>query len=134
LAAAMAAEVLAMGLTWRDLVSSVAAIAMVLAYVSFAYGTRIPLLSSAWSASAVELVLGAFCAVTVAADLHLRPQERLGVIFRRITTVLGTIALLAGLAGMVTNSRHLVEIVVVVTGFLWLTACIWHVLSIGSEQ
>jgi hypothetical protein len=32
LAAAMAAEVLAMGLTWRDLVSSVTALAMVLAY------------------------------------------------------------------------------------------------------
>ena len=123
-----------MGLTWRDLVSSVAALTMVLAYSWFAYGTRIPLLSSAWSASAVELVLGALCAVTAAADLHTRPQERLGVIFRRITTVLGAIALLAGLAGMLLSSWHLVEIVVVATGFLWLTAFIWHVLSIGSEQ
>ena len=134
LAAAIAAEVLAMGLTWRDLVSSVTALAMVLAYATFAYGTTIPLLSSAWSASAVELVLGALCAVTAAADLHTRPQERLGVIFRRITTVLGTIALLAGLAGMVTSNRQFVEIVVVATGFLCLTAFIWHVLSIGSEQ
>ena len=123
-----------MGLTWRDLVSSVTALAMVLAYATFAYGTHIPLLSSAWSASAVELVLGGLCAVTAAADLHMRPQERLGVIFRRITTVLGTIALLAGLAGMVTSNRQLVEIVVVATCFLCLTAFIWHVLSIGSEQ
>jgi len=130
----MAAEVLAMGLTWRDLVSSATALAMVLAYATFAYGTRLPLLSSAWGASAVELVLGALCAVTAAADLHTRPQERLGVIFRRITTVLGAIALLAGLAGLLTNNRNLVEIVVVATGFLWLTAFIWHVLSIGSEQ
>src|SRR6516165_620362 len=122
-----------MGLTWRDLVSSVTALAMVLAYATFAYGTTIPLLSSAWSASAVELVLGALCAVT-AADLHTRPQERLGVIFRRITSVLGAIALVAGLAGMVTSNRHLVEIVVVATCFLCLTAFIWHVLSIGSEQ
>jgi hypothetical protein len=134
LAAAIPAEVLAMGLTWRDLVSSVTALAMVLAYASFAYGTHIPLLSSAWSASAVELVLGGLCAVTAAADLHMRPQERLGVIFRRITTVLGTIALLTGLAGMVTSNRQLVEIVVVATCFLCLTAFIWHVLSIGSEQ
>ena len=123
-----------MGLTWRDLVSSATALAMVLAYVTFAYGTRLPLLSSAWGASAVELVLGALCAVTAAADLHIRPQERLGVIFRRITTVLGAIALLAGLGGVLTNNRKLVEIVVVATGFLWLTTFIWHVLSIGSEQ
>jgi len=130
----MAAEVLAMGLTWRDLVSSATALAMVLAYATFAYGTRLPLLSSAWGASAVELVLGALCAVTAAADLQNSPQERRGVIFRRTTTVLGTIALLAGLAGLLTNNRKLVEIVVVATGFLWLTAFIWHVLSIGSEQ
>jgi hypothetical protein len=134
LAAAMAAEVLAMGLTWRDLVSSATALAMVLAYALFASGTRLPLLSSAWGASAVELVLGAICAVTAAADLHIRPQERLGVIFRRITTVLGAIALLAGLAGLLTNNRRPVETVVIATGFLWLTAYIWHVLSIGSEQ
>ncbi len=123
-----------MGLTWRDLVSSVTALVMILAYASFAYGTRLPLLSSAWAASAVELVLGAICAVTAAGDLHTRPQERLGVIFRRITTVLGAIALLAGLAGLITSDRHWVEILVVTTGFLWLTAFIWHVLSIGSEQ
>ena len=150
-----------MGLTWRDLVSAVTALVMILAYVSFALGTRFALLSTAWAASAVELVLaticaviaaadlhirqqewpgvifrrittvlGALCAVTAAADLHTRPQERLGVIFRRITSVLGAIALLAGL---VASNRHLVEIVVVSTTFLWLTACIWHVLSIGSE-
>jgi len=123
-----------MGLTWRDLVSSVTALAMVLAYGAFATGTHFPLLSTAWSTSAVELVLGALCAVTAAADLHTRPQERQGVIFRRVTTVLGAIALLAGLAGLLTDNRRLVEIVVVATGFLWLTTFIWHVLSIGSEQ
>src|SRR5215813_10293758 len=98
----MAAEVLAMGLTWRDLVSSATALAMVLAYATFAYGTRLPLLSSAWGASAVELVLGALCAVTAAADLHTRPQERLGVIFRRITTVLG--AQRQGLTGVLVKT------------------------------
>ena len=122
-----------MGLTWRDLVSAVTALVMILAYVSFALGTRFALLSTAWAASAVELVLATICAVIAAADLHTRPQEWPGVIFRRITTVLGAIALLAGLAGLVASNRHLVEIVVVSTTFLWLTAFIWHVLSIGSE-
>jgi len=122
------------GLTWRDLVSSATVAAMVIAYTLFIYGTRLLLLSSPWAASAVELVLGAICAVSAAGDLHTRPQPWQGVIFRKITTVLGSIALLAGLAGLIVNSEHAVEILVVATGFLWLTATIWHVQSIGSQS
>jgi hypothetical protein len=129
----MLREVLAMGLTWRDLVSSATIVVMFVAYTLFFYGTHLLLLSSAWGASAVELVLAAICAVSAAVDLHIRPQPLPGVIFRRVTTVLGTIALLAGLAGLIANSGHAVEILVVTTGFLWLTATIWHVLSIGAE-
>ena len=123
-----------MGLTWRDLVSSVTALLMVLAYATFVYGSRLPLLSSASGASVVELVLATVCAVSAAADLHIRPQPWPGVIFRRITTVLGAIALLAGLAGLAADSEHAVEILVAVTIFLWLAAFIWHVLSIGSDR
>ena len=122
-----------MGLTWRDLVSSAAVVAMMLAYVAFKFGTALPLLSSAWAASTVELVLGGICAVSAAGDLHTRPQPREGVIFRKVTTVLGTIALLAGLIALVANSGRALEILVVITGFLWLTGTIWHVLTIGSE-
>jgi hypothetical protein len=123
-----------MGLTWRDLVSSVTVIAMILAYTWFMYGMGSLLLSSAWAASAVELVLGSVCAVCAAGDLHTRPQPLQGVIFRKVTTVLGTIALLAGLAGLIANSVKALEILVVFTIFLWLTATIWHVLTIGSES
>jgi hypothetical protein len=130
----MLREVLAMGLTWRDLASSVTVVAMILAYTTFEFGSSLPLLSSAWSTSAVELVLGALCAIAAAADLHTRPQPRPGRIVRRVTTVLGTIALLAGLTGMVANSGHAVEILVVTTTFLWLTATIWHAFTIGAEQ
>jgi len=122
-----------MGLTWRDLVSSATVATMVLAYTAFMVGTRLPLLSSVWAVTAVELVLGCICAVAAAADLHTRPQPREGVIFRKITTVLGVIALLAGLLGLLANSMHALEILVVITGFLWLTATIWHVLTMGSQ-
>jgi hypothetical protein len=118
-----------MGLTWRDLVSSVIAVVMIFGYVSLLYRTNPPLLSSAWATSAAELVLGAVCAVTAAGDLHTRALPPGGVIFRRITTVLGVIALVAGLAGLVTNSAHAVEILVVMTVFLWLTAFIWHIVK-----
>ena len=122
-----------MGLTWRDLVSSAAVVLMVLAYTAFKIGTDLLLLSSAWITSAVELVLGCVCAVSAAGDLHTRPQPPPGVIFRKVTTVLGAIALLAGLAGLIADSGRALEILVVFTGFLWLTATIWHVLTIGSE-
>jgi hypothetical protein len=55
-----------MGLTLRDLVSSVTIVVMILAYASFEYGTGL-LLSSAWAASAVGLVLGSVCAVSAGA-------------------------------------------------------------------
>ena len=122
-----------MGLTWRDLVSSAAVVAMMLAFMTFKLGTDLPLLSSAWAASVVELVLGGICAVSAAGDLHTRPQPREGVIFRKVTTVLGTIALLAGLIALIANSGHALEILVVFTVFLWLTATIWHVVTIGAE-
>jgi hypothetical protein len=120
------------GLTWRDLVSSATIIVMILAYTAFVYGTGSILLSSAWAASAVELALGFICAVSAAGDLHTRPQPLLGVIFRKVTTVLGTIAVVAGLAGLIANSGKALEALVVFTTFLWLTATIWHVLTIGS--
>jgi len=122
-----------MGLTWRDLVSSVTVLAMVMAYWSFQFRSGGLLLASAWRTSGVELVLGAVCAVAAAVDLHTRPQQRAGRIARRVTTVLGAIALVAGLAGLAANSAHAVEVLVVATCFLWLTATIWHVLAIGSD-
>ena len=122
-----------MGLTWRDLVSSATVVTMMVAFVAYKSGTDLPLLSSAWAAGAVELALGCICAVSAAGDLHTRPQPREGVIFRKITTVLGTIALLAGLIALIADSGRALEILVVITGFLWLTATIWHVVTIGSQ-
>jgi len=132
-AAPMLREVLVVGLTWRDIASSAIVAAMVIGFVSFEFGTKLVLFSTAWAASAVELILGAVCAVIAAADLHTRPQALQGRIFRRVTTVLGAIALLTGLIGLAGNSGQALETMVVATIFLWLTATIWHVLSIGEE-
>jgi hypothetical protein len=129
----MLREVLAVGLTWRDIASSAIVVTMVIGFVSFELGTKLVLFSTAWAASAVELILGAVCAVIAAADLHTRPQALQGRIFRRVTTVLGAIALLTGLIGLAGNSGQALETMVVATSFLWLTATIWHVLSIGEE-
>jgi hypothetical protein len=122
-----------MGLTWRDLVSSAALIAIILTFFAYKVVPGAPLIGSVASASIVALVLGACCAVAAAFDLHTSELSRLGVIYRRITTVAGTIALCAGLFGVLGSSGQALEILVVATAVLWLTGTIWHVLSIGSE-
>ena len=43
-----------MGLTWRDLVSSAALVAMILAYSSLETGPGLMLFTRAWTTSAVE--------------------------------------------------------------------------------
>jgi len=58
--------VLAVGLTWRDLVSSATIVTMIVAFMAFRTGADLPLLSSAWTASVVEIVLGGICAVSAA--------------------------------------------------------------------
>jgi hypothetical protein len=121
-----------MGLTWRDLASSATLVAMIVAYSDLQYRSGPALVSSAWATSAVELVLGSICAVFAAIDLHTRPQPRAGRIIRRITTAFGSIALVAGLVGLVGNSAHAVEIMVVAMVWLWLAATLWHVYTIGE--
>ena len=123
-----------MGLTWRDAVSSVVIIVIIVAYVAYLEGTSQLLISSAWATSAVILLLGSGCAVLAAGDLYTRPQPRSGEVFRRIATVLGVIALIAGVIGLIIDSAHALEILVVATLTLWGTATFWHVLTIGSEQ
>ena len=53
----MLREVLVVGLTWRDIASSAIVAAMVIGFVSFEFGTKLVLFSTAWAASAVELSL-----------------------------------------------------------------------------
>lgn len=123
-----------MELTWRDAVSFCAILVIVITYAAYLGGTSLLLISSAWATSAVILVLGIGCAVIGGGDLYTRPQPRLGRVLRRIATGFGTIAVIAGLIGLITGSAHALEILVVVT-IVWLgTAIFWHVLTIGSER
>lgn len=111
-----------------------ALVVVVAAYVAYLGGTSLVLLSSASAASAVVLACGIGCTVLAARDLYTTVQPRAGVVFRRLVTVLGTLAVLAGLAGMVTSSQHALEILVVVTIALLATPPFWHVLTIGSDR
>ena len=123
-----------MGLTWRDGLSSVLMLVIILAYAAYLQGVGLLLISTTWAATAVELVLGIGCTVIAAGDLYTRPQPRPAEIFRRVATVIGAIALSAGVIGLITASAHALEVLVVTTIAVWATATCWHVLTIGSEQ
>lgn len=123
-----------MGLTWRDIVSSVAVGLLILVFGAFEARSSLIFLSTAWAASAVALVLAICCAVAAAIDLHTRPQPRAGVIIRKGTTVVGTIALLAGLAGVIGDSGPALEALVMTTMVLWLMATCWHVYGMCSDD
>ncbi len=123
-----------MGLTWRDVVSGIAIVMIVLAYAAYLAGTRLLLVSSAWATSAVVLVLGFGCAASATGDLYTRPQPRSGVVVRRVTAGIGMIALTFGLAGIVADSQYALRNLVVVMVMFWGTATSWHVFTMGSDQ
>jgi hypothetical protein len=123
-----------MGLTWRDGISSLFILVIIFSYAAFLQGTSLLLLSTAWATTSVVLVLGTGCALAGAGDLYTNPQPRAGGILRWVTTGLGAIALIAGLAGLVTGSAHALEVLVETMIALWATATCWHVFTIGSEQ
>jgi hypothetical protein len=123
-----------MGTTWRDGVSGGALVVIITAYVAYLSGTSLVLLSTAGATSAVAAVCGIGSAVLAAGDGKSIVQRLAGVVFRRIVTVLGTLAVLAGLAGMVTGSQHALEILVVLSIAMLATPSFWHVLMIGSDR
>jgi len=123
-----------MGPTWRDLVSTVAMIAIVFVYAGNRSGGALPLVSNIRAASAVALILAAVCASAAAWDLHTTPQQGWGVVIRRVTTVTGAIALVAGLTGLLAGTGHALEFLVVAVLLLWLAATCWHVMNLGGDE
>jgi hypothetical protein len=123
-----------MGLTWRDGVSGLVLLAVIVAYAAYLGGAHLFLVSSTWAASATILVLGFGCAACATSDLYTRPQPRWGVAMRKITFGIGLLALLYGLAGIVANSTYGLRNMVALIIVCWGTACIWHTLSIGGSQ
>lgn len=123
-----------MGLTWRDTVSGIAIVMIVLAYAAYLAGTRLPLVSSAWATSTVVLVLGFACAASATGDLYTRPQPLSGVVVRRVTAGIGMIALTFGLTGIVADSQYALRNLVAVMIMFWGTATLWHVFTMGSDQ
>jgi hypothetical protein len=124
-----------MRLTWKDAVSTLFTAAVVVVYVAFLSGTSAWLISSGRGAVTAVLVLGVVggCALGQAADLYQGRQRTSQRIFRAVETLLGAVALVAAVVGLISGATAALTVLVVATLALWLTATIRHAFTVPGE-
>jgi hypothetical protein len=117
-----------MRLTWKDAVATVFTAGIVAIYIAFLLDLGWPLIASVRGTTAALLVLGAVggCALgTVGAQYgkNLQPVARTLVV---IATVLGVVALGAGIYALITASEVALAVLFGAIVALWLTATVRH--------
>ena len=119
-----------MGLTWKDLVTTVFMGAIAAVYAAFLGGTGAWLISSARGTTLAVFVLGMVggCMLSAAGDLYRGPQSRVVRAWLVIASVVGVVALAAAVAGLASGSTVALAVLVAATGMLWLTATARHAL------
>lgn len=117
-----------MRLTWKDAVSTVFMAEIAVIYVAFLNSTTAWLISGARGTATAVLVLGTVggCAMGAAATLY---QDRRARAYTSSASVLGAIALVAGVTALITASAAALAILVVATLALWLAATARHALT-----
>ena len=120
-----------MGLTWRDLVTTLFMGAIAIIYVAFLGGTNAWLISSARGTTAAVLILGMVggCALSAAGDLYTQPQRRWGRAYQGIATMIGIVAFTAALIGLITGSTVALAVLVAATFTLWFIATTRHAIT-----
>jgi len=120
-----------MGLTWRDLVTTLFTGAIAIIYVAFLGGTSAWLISSARGTTTAVLILGMVggCALGAAGDVYTQPQPRWGRIYEGIATTIGIVALIAGLIGLITGGTVALAVLVAATFTLWFIATTRHAIT-----
>jgi hypothetical protein len=119
-----------MGLTWKDVVTTVFMGAIAVVYAAFLGGTSAWLISSARGATLAVFVLGMVggCMLGAAGDLFHGPQPPAVRAWRAIASFLGVVAFAAAVAGLATGSTVALAVLVATTGVLWLVATGRHAL------
>ncbi len=119
-----------MGLTWKDVVTTVFMGVIAAVYAAFLGGTSAWLISSARGTTLAVLVLGMVggCMLSAAGDLYKGPQSRAVRAWRVIASVLGVVVLAAAVAGLASGSTVALAVLVATTGALWLIATARHAL------
>jgi len=124
-----------MGLTWKDVVSTVFMGAIAAVYAAFLGGTSAWLISSARGTTLAVFVLGMVggCMLSAADDLYRGPHSRALRAWRLIASVLGVVAFAAAVAGLASGSTVALAVLVATTGALWIIATARHALT-GSHD
>src|SRR5512142_3408563 len=117
-----------MRLAWKDAVSAMFMAAIVVIYAAFLNSTTAWLISSARGTAAAVLVLGIVggCAMSAAAEQY---QGKRAPAYTSFMSVLGAVALVAGVIALITASTVALAILVVATLALWLVATVRHAIT-----
>jgi hypothetical protein len=120
-----------MGLTGKDIVTTVFMGAIAAVYAAFLGGTGAWLISSARGTTLVVLVLGMVggCMLGAASDLYQEQQPRVVRVWRMTASFLGVVAFAAAVAGLADGSTVALAVLVATTGVLWLIATARHALT-----
>jgi hypothetical protein len=117
-----------MDLTWRDLFSTLALGLILIVYMSYSQGARLWLISSAWSAAAVILLIGlGGRAISVRGGIHGKSRELFPIVLRAAASALGVIALGAGLIALFGDSAYALKIEVMTSIAVWGALSLSHV-------
>jgi hypothetical protein len=117
-----------MKLTWRDAVATVVMAAIVVIYVAFLHSTTAWLISSARGTATAVLVLGLVggCGMSAAGE---RYRTRQGQAYTGAMSLLGLVALAAGVVALITASTVALAVLVAAAVALWLVATLRHALA-----
>jgi hypothetical protein len=115
-----------MELTWRDAVSTLALIVMVVIYATYVTG-GFWLISSTWAAAAVLLIVGLGGRMISVGGNAVPSTEFFKRVFRVAAAVFGVVALLAALAALVLGSAYSLKIFIMSSIVVWLGSLMSHV-------
>jgi hypothetical protein len=116
-----------MRLTWKDVVTTVCAAAIVAVYAAYLQGTEVAFISGVRWVAGTVLVLGMVggCGLS-AADVYEQPRSTVRRAYLVVATSLGVTALVAGVIALITASGTALAVLVAATVALWLIATVRH--------
>lgn len=115
-----------MDLTWRDAVSTLALVIMLLIYASYLAG-GFWLISSTWAAAAVLLIVGLGGRVISVGGKAIPSAELFHRLLRVAAAVFGVIALLTGLSAVMISSAYSLKIFIMSSIVVWAATLLSHV-------
>lgn len=115
-----------MDLTWRDAVSTLALVIILVIYATYLAG-GFWLISSTWAAAAVVLIIGLAGRVVSAGDKAVRSAELFHRVLRVAAAVFGVIALLAGLTALFLSSAYALKIFIMSSIVVWVSTLLSHI-------